>query len=70
MSQNIGDKVWCPICMSYAKLIKVRSAAKLVDVSARTIYRYIQEGQVYTIKVAGKTYRVCSACLLRSNIDA
>lgn len=37
----------------------------MADVSKKTIYRYIEEGEVYSVKVAGKTYRVCKYCLLR-----
>lgn len=60
----IGDKVWCPLCNEYAQLVRIRNAARLVDVDRRTIYRYIEEGVVYVIKAAGKSYRVCSGCLL------
>lgn len=60
-----GEQVWCPFCKDYVRLLKVQGAAKLVDVNRRTIYRYIEEGRVYTVKVAGKTYRVCSRCLLK-----
>lgn len=60
-----GERVWCPLCKEYTQLLKVRRAALLVDVNRRTIYRYIEEGQVYAIKVAGKTFRVCGGCLLR-----
>ena len=54
----IGEQVWCPLCNG-------ANAAKLASVHRRTIYRYIEEGIVYTLKVAGKSYRVCSSCLLR-----
>jgi excisionase family DNA binding protein len=59
--------VWCPLCKKQVKLWRVVHAAKLVDVSSRTIYRYIDAGLVYAVKVVGKTYRVCADCLLREN---
>ena len=61
----IGELVWCPLCNEYAKFIKIANAARLASVNRRSIYRYIDEGVVYTAKVAGKSYRVCSSCLLK-----
>ena len=62
----LNGHVWCPLCKDYVQLLRIQSAAKLTDVNRRTIYRYIEEGSVYAIKVAGKTYRVCSGCLLKA----
>ena len=61
----IGERVWCPLCKEYTQFIKSANAAKLASVHRRTIYRYIEEGVLYTVKVAGKSYRVCSSCLLK-----
>ena len=61
----VGQKVWCPLCKQYVELRRVRNAAKLVDVDRRTVYRYIEQGLVYAVIVAGKTYRVCTECLFR-----
>lgn len=57
--------VWCPLCKKQVKLLRVAHAAKIIDVHSRTIYRYIDEGLIYAVKVVGKTYRVCGDCLLR-----
>lgn len=62
-----GDKIWCPRCREYVKVIRVAGAAKIVDVDRRTVYNYIKKNQVFAVKVAGKTIRVCSHCLLREN---
>jgi hypothetical protein len=40
-------------------------AARISDVHRRTIYRYIESGDIYRLKVAGKTTRVCSGCLIK-----
>jgi excisionase family DNA binding protein len=64
-----GARVWCPLCKDYVRLLKVQSAAKLLDVDRRTIYRYIENNGVYAIKTVGKTYRVCSNCLLKQSMD-
>lgn len=61
----IAEKVWCPLCNDYSHLIKSANAAKLASVHRRTIYRYIEEGAVYALKIAGKSIRVCSGCLLK-----
>ena len=69
MNQPIvyNNQVWCPHCNQYVQLLKISKAAKIADVSCKTIYRYIDEGRVYVVKVAGLTTRVCSRCLLKSN---
>jgi excisionase family DNA binding protein len=69
-SKNLVERVWCPFCKKEAQLLRVSNAARLVDVNPRTIYRYIDEGLVYALKVAGKTYRVCRDCLLRQYPDS
>jgi len=55
----------CPLCKQPLQLLRISRAAKIVDVSEKTIYRYIEAGEVYSVKVAGKTFRVCKYCLLR-----
>ena len=66
MNQPIvhNNQVWCPRCNQYVQLLKISKAAKIVDVSSKTIYRYIDEGRVYVVRVAGLTTRLCSRCLL------
>ncbi len=69
MNQPIvyNNQVWCPRCNQYVQLLKISKAARIADVSCKTIYRYIDEGRVYIVKVAGLTTRVCSRRLLKSN---
>ena len=62
--------VWCPLCRKQVNLMRVSHAARLVAVHPRTIYRYIDEGLLHSIKVVGKTYRVCGDCLLRQSNSA
>lgn len=63
----LGDKVWCPRCREYVKVVRVTGAAKIVDVDRRTIYNYVKKNKVFAVKVAGSTLRVCTHCLLREN---
>jgi hypothetical protein len=65
----LGDKVWCPRCREYVKVIRVSGAAKIVDVDRRTVYNYIKQKRVFAVKVGGNTLRVCSHCLLRQSDD-
>jgi excisionase family DNA binding protein len=65
ITQSIqGDGIWCPLCQSHTKFLRVVNAAKITDVHRRTIYRYIDSGAVHVVKVIGTTTRVCSGCLL------
>lgn len=67
MSHPTDSMIWCPMCEKRIQLVRVIHAAKMVDVHTRTIYRYIDEGLVYSLKVVGKTYRICPECLYRQS---
>ena len=65
ITQSIqGDGIWCPLCQSHTKFLRIVNAAKIIDVHRRTIYRYIGSGAVHAVKVIGTTTRICSGCLL------
>ncbi len=70
LPRDAGEHLGCPLCNKHLKLIRVSTGAELIAVSPKTIYRYIDEGLVYGLKVAGKTYRVCKQCLLREYLDS
>jgi predicted transcriptional regulator len=61
----LDNEVWCPRCKRYVQLLKVAKAARVADVSCKSVYRYVEEGKVYSVKVAGSTIRICSGCLLK-----
>ncbi len=63
----VGDRYWCPECNEHTQLLKIPHAARLVDVNRRTIYRYLEEGRIYNVRVGEKGYRVCSGCLVKKN---
>jgi hypothetical protein len=67
--KNTGEQMRCPVCKKHLQLIRVSRGAALIDVHPRTIYRYIDEGLVYGLKVVGKTYRVCKQCLMQQHLD-
>lgn len=62
-----NDQVWCPLCKNYVRILRMEKAARLVDVSRRTIYRYIEEGKIHSFKIAGTTCRICCSCLFRES---
>lgn len=64
----LDQKIWCPLCNDYARFLRIGKAAALADVSPRTIYRYLEQGKVYSVKVAGKTTRICLSCLLKPDL--
>lgn len=61
----LGDEIYCPLCQSYTRFLKVPKAAQLASVDRRTIYRYVETGDVYPIRIAGKNIRVCGGCLFK-----
>lgn len=61
----VGDKIYCPNCAGYFKFMRVHSAARLTVTSRRSIYRYIELGSVFALRIAGHTLRICSGCLLK-----
>ncbi len=64
------QKIWCPICKDHYRFLRIPTAAKLLEVSRRTIYRHIEDGSVHVFKVGGTGhYRVCSGCLLAQNVE-
>jgi len=52
----LANCVWCPQCEEYVEFLKVARAARRASVSEKTIYRYIENCDVHSMKVAGKTY--------------
>jgi predicted transcriptional regulator len=65
MMQNNQDEEVCPRCKSQLQLLKISPAAKIANISEKTIYGYIAEGSVHSLKIAGKTFRICKGCLVR-----
>lgn len=63
----LNDQIWSPLCKDYVSILKIEKAARLTDVSRRTIYRYIEEGKVHSFKIVGSTCRVCGDCLFRES---
>jgi excisionase family DNA binding protein len=63
---GLGEqKIWCPVCEDHYRFLRIPTAAKLLEVSRRTIYRHIEDGSIHVFKLARTgRYRVCSGCLV------
>jgi excisionase family DNA binding protein len=61
-----GKETWCDICQNYTQRLTVPQAADLIKVSARTIYRYLEEGRIHSCETATKRRRVCANSLFKS----
>jgi len=65
-----GRRIWCPRCNDHVEFLRIETAARLAEVSSRTIHRYIEDERIHAFKVAGAgRYRVCSGCLLKPNTE-
>jgi len=49
----LGDKVWCPLCEKHVQVVRVTSAANVVDVDRRTVY--VKTQKVFGIRIAQGT---------------
>ncbi len=63
------NQIFCPLCQEYRKFVKIRNAAVIIEVSPRTIYRYLDEGKVHSVKTPGGTSRICSGCLIKKESE-
>jgi excisionase family DNA binding protein len=64
------QKIWCPICKEHHRFLRIPTAARLLEVSRRTIYRHIEDGSIHVFKLGGTGhYRVCSGCLLAQHVE-
>jgi excisionase family DNA binding protein len=67
---SMPAQLWyCSRCRQNSSFVRIPVAAQTAGVSTKTIYRYIEEGSVYAIRIAGKTYRVCLTCLIQPDIS-
>jgi len=64
------DEIWCPKCQCHTRFLKISKAAEIADVDRRSVYRYVESGDVYSVKIAGKTLRVCAGCLFKPEKDS
>ena len=67
----LGERIWCARCKDHTKFVSISHATEFADISARSIYRYIEAGKVGFFRVARTgPYRVCSSCLLSQDKKA
>ncbi|MBI1762568.1 MAG: helix-turn-helix domain-containing protein [Acidobacteria bacterium] len=56
--------VWCPACPAPAQLITPETAAALLGVSTRTLYRKVEAGQFHFVETAEGKLLVCPNSLI------
>lgn len=61
VSTHAGGRVagQCPQCGADVEMTSPEVAAKIFDVSARTIYRLIESGQVHFVEAPDRELQVC-----------
>lgn len=57
--------VWCPTCGRQAPMQSPEMAARLVSVDLRTIYRWIEAGEIHCSEKSGNALLVCLVSLIR-----
>jgi excisionase family DNA binding protein len=49
----------CPVCQSGSELLTTRQAARLMQVQAQSIRRWLAQGRVHALKTPGGQHRIC-----------
>ncbi|HEU4391484.1 MAG TPA: hypothetical protein VFV34_27085 [Blastocatellia bacterium] len=65
--RNLGarDPQWCPECGEGARMVTVDEAAAITQMSARTIYRRVEQGQTHFSETANGQLFICLNSLLK-----
>jgi hypothetical protein len=57
-------EVWCEACQAETRMIGVEEAALIAGLSQRTIFRWIEKGQLHFAETARGALLICLASLL------
>ena len=57
---------WCEACSSPVQWITPEEAAVLANVSTRTVYRWVEAGQLHFIETAKRALLICPNSLSRA----
>ena len=64
-------RAYCPQCRQQSWWVTAGQAAQMAGVSTRTVYRWVEEGQVHFEEWEGREIRVCASSLpLRRNDES
>ena len=53
----------CPVCKRESEMLTARQAAVLLQVSTKSIYRWLAEGKAHGVRTPGGCHRVCRESL-------
>ena len=60
--------VYCPVCSSPVRLVTPDEAAAMAAVSTRTIYRWVEAGQLHLMETAEQPLLICLNSLAGDNL--
>lgn len=60
-------RVWCGDCTAEVMMVSANEAAALAGVSSRTIYRWIEDGEIHFVEDSGGLIRVCANSIGNAN---
>jgi hypothetical protein len=55
--------VTCPVCNLNSELLTTRQAGALAQVRPQSIYRWLSQGRVHSVRTPGGQHRVCRRSL-------
>ena len=58
-----GRLSYCPICAREAEFVTPQEAAAIASVTARTIYRWLENGKLHFLEMPGGELLVCAQSL-------
>jgi excisionase family DNA binding protein len=53
----------CPVCEHESEMLTAKQAAVLLQVSTKSIYRWLAEGKAHGVRTPGGCHRVCRESL-------
>jgi excisionase family DNA binding protein len=59
--------MWCPGCRRQVEMVTPEQAARIADVSTRTIYRWVEAGTLHFIESSGEMFLCVSALCRRAS---
>lgn len=68
-SPNQALKIWCAFCLAEVEIITPKSAARLLNVSQREVFRRIEQGNLHFFETKVEEIFVCCNSLKQKEIN-
>lgn len=59
------QRVFCPECLEPVAMVTLDEAVQVSGISSRTVYRFIEEGQIHFSETTDRIALICPATLLK-----